>query len=207
MDPKGKKMQPYERAADLTADKAKQELDQVHDYLEDLREKYGFHQAVFSVENVDVKKGGFLKPSFFKVTGHVIYGTFTPLDEVSIGMNSGQIVKISCLDNPHSSVPVSDATIQCGTNKLLIDWAWVEGGEEAAFIFQEKSLNLKSIQTHTVVQYLPTILSLKTVILSKTMRSAMGEESLSFTLQESLIVFSREIMPIWVVLLMETSFT
>ena len=143
MDPKGKKMQPYERAADLTADKAKQELDQVHDYLEDLREKYGFHQAVFSVENVDVKKGGFLKPSFFKVTGHVIYGTFTPLDEVSIGMNSGQKVKISCLDNPHSSVPVSDTTIQSGTNKLLIDWAWVEGGEEAAFIFQEKSLNLK----------------------------------------------------------------
>ena len=143
MDPKGKKMQPYERAADLTADKAKQELDQVHDYLEDLREKYGFHQAVFSVENVDVKKGGFLKPSFFKVTGHVIYGTFTPLDEVSVGMNSGQKVKISCLDNPHSSVPVSDTTIQRGTNKLLIDWAWVEGGEEAAFIFQEKSLNLK----------------------------------------------------------------
>ena len=32
-------------------------------YLEDLREQYGFHQAVFSVENVDVKKGGFLKPS------------------------------------------------------------------------------------------------------------------------------------------------
>jgi hypothetical protein len=143
MDPKGKKMQPYERAADLTADKAKQELDQVHDYLEDLREKYGFHQAVFSVENVDVKKGGFLKPSFFKVTGHVIYGTFTPLDEVSIGMNSGQKVKIRCLDNPHSSVPVSETTIQSGTNKLLIDWAWVEGGEEAAFIFQEKSLNLK----------------------------------------------------------------
>ena len=75
MDPKGKKMQPYERAADLTADKAKQELDQVHDYLEDLREKYGFHQAVFSVENVDVKKGGFLKPSFFKVTGHVWFSS------------------------------------------------------------------------------------------------------------------------------------
>ena len=39
MDPKGKNMQPYERAADLTADQAKHELEQVHDYLEDLREK------------------------------------------------------------------------------------------------------------------------------------------------------------------------
>ena len=143
MDPKGKKMQPYERVADLTTEEAKQELEKIHDYQEDIREKYGFRQAVFSVENVVVKKGGFLKPSFFTVTGHVIYGTFTPLDEVSIGINSGQKVKISCLDNPHSSVPVSDLTIQRGTNKLLIDYVWAEGGEEAAFIFQEKSLNLK----------------------------------------------------------------
>ncbi len=143
MDPKGKKMQPYERVSDLTAEEAKQELEQAHDYLEDLREKYGFHQAVFFVENVDVKKGGFLKPSFYTVTGHVLYGTFTPLDEVSIGTNGGQKVKIGCLEEPHGSVPVSDATIQRGTNKLLIDYAWAEGGEEAAFIFQEKNLNLK----------------------------------------------------------------
>ena len=142
-DPKGKKMEPYERASELTAEEAKKELGQAHNYLEDLREKYGFRQAVFSVENVDVKKGGFLKPSFFTVTGHVIYGTFTPLDEVSIGMNGGQKVKICCLDNPHSPVPVSDTTIQRGTNRLLIDYAWAEGGEEAAFIFREKSMNLK----------------------------------------------------------------
>ena len=127
----------------LNEKEAKQELEHAHDYLEDLREKYGFHQAVFSVEKVDVKKGGFLKPSFYTVTGHVLYGTFTPLDEVSIGMNGAQKAKISCLDNPHSTVPVSDATVQRGTNKLLIDYSWAEGGEEAAFIFQEKNLNLK----------------------------------------------------------------
>ena len=143
IDPKGKTMQPYECASELTAETAKQELEHIHDDLENLREQYGFHQAVFSVEAVDVKKGGFLKPSFFTVTGHVIYGTFTPLDEVSIGINGGQTAKICCLDNPHSPVPVSDATIQHGTNKLLIDYAWAEGGEEAAFIFREKQLNLK----------------------------------------------------------------
>ena len=142
MDPKHKKMLLFERASELTAKGAKAELEHIHDYLEDLREKYGFHQAVFSVEKVDVKKGGFLKPSFFTVTGHVIYGTFTPLDEVSIGINGRQKAKISCLDNPHSPVPVSDTTIQSGTNKLLIDYVWAEGGEEAAFIFQEKNLNL-----------------------------------------------------------------
>lgn len=142
-DPKGKKMLLYERVSELTAAEARKELEHVHDYLEDLREKYGFHQAVFYVENVDVKKGGFLKPSFFTVTGHVLYGTFTPLDEVSIGTNGGQTVKICCLEEPHSPVPVSDATIHRGTNRLLIDFAWAEGGEEAAFIFQEKALNLK----------------------------------------------------------------
>ncbi len=142
-DPKGKKMLLYERVSELTAEKARKELEHVHDYLEDLRERYGFHQAVLYVENVDVKKGGLLKPSFYTVTGHVLYGTFTPLDEVSIGTNGGQKVKIGCLEEPHGSVPVSDATIQRGTNKLLIDYAWAEGGEEAAFIFQEKNLNLK----------------------------------------------------------------
>ncbi len=143
MDPKGKKMQPYERVSDLTAEEAKQELEQAHDYLEDLREKYGFHQAVFSVEKIDVKKGGFLKPSLFTVTGHVIYGSFSSLDEVGIGSDGGQKATISCLYEPHSPIPVSDAAIQRGTNHLLIDYAWAEGGEEAAFIFQEKNLNLK----------------------------------------------------------------
>ncbi len=50
---------------------------------------------------------------------------------------------IRCLHEPYSPVPVSDMTIQRGTNKLLIDYAWAEGGEVASFIFQEKSLDLK----------------------------------------------------------------
>jgi len=33
---------------------------------------------------VDEKKGGFLKPSLFTVIGHVIYGSFSALDEVEI---------------------------------------------------------------------------------------------------------------------------
>ncbi|MBQ3404970.1 MAG: hypothetical protein IJG63_06100 [Oscillospiraceae bacterium] len=143
LDTKQKKMLPYERAGELTAEEAERELGQIHDYLEDLREKYGFHQAVFSVEKADVKKGGLLKPSLYTVTGHVIYGTFTPLDEVSIGLNGGQKALISCLYYPHSITPVSDIQIQQVTGKLVIDYAWAEGGEEAAFIFREKSLNLK----------------------------------------------------------------
>ncbi len=137
---RSKQLRPYESACELTAEEAKRELEQAHTYLEDLREKHGFRQAVFSVENVEVKKGGFLKPSFFTVTGHVLYGTFTPLDEVSIG---GQKAMIRCLYYPHSTNPISDTVIQRVTGPLVIDLAWAEGGEEAAFVFQEKSLDLK----------------------------------------------------------------
>ena len=143
MDAKGKKIEPFERTSELTAEDAKRELAQVHAFQEDLREKYGFRRAVFAVEKVDVKKGGLLKPSLFTVTGHVIYGTFYSLDEVGLGANGGQKAKISCLYEPHSLVPASDTTIQGSTNKMLIDYAWAEGGEEAAFIFQEKKLDLK----------------------------------------------------------------
>ena len=143
MDPKLKKNLPYERTSELTAEEAKEGLKYAHNYLEDLREKYGFLQAVFSVEKVDVIKGGFLKPSLFTVTGHVIYGSFSALDEVGLGSNGGQRAKISCLYEPHSPVPASEAAIQRGTNTLLIDYAWAEGGEEATFIFVEKNLNLK----------------------------------------------------------------
>ena len=143
MGPKQNRMNIYEPTGELTAEEACRELEQIHAYQEDLREKYRFHQAVFSVEKVDVKKGGFLKPPFITVTGHVIYGTFYSLDEVSIGDVGGQRSKISCLYDPHSSNPVSDIEIQRVTGKLVIDFAWAEGGEEAAFIFQDKNLKLK----------------------------------------------------------------
>lgn len=143
MDPVQHRMQPYEHVSELTSDEAISELSQIHAYLEDLREKNGYHHAVFAVEKVEVKKGGFLKPPFITVTGHVVYGTFYSLDDVTVGMNRGQTAKISCLYEPHSITPISDMQIGTMRNSLLIDYAWVDGGEEIAFIFQDKSLNLK----------------------------------------------------------------
>lgn len=142
MVPAQHRMQPFERVSDLTSDEAIRELSQIHACLEDLREKYGFHQAVFAVEKVDVKKGGFLKPPFITVTGHVIYGTFYSLDDVTVGLNGGQTARISCLYEPNSIRPVSDQEISRMRNPLLIDYAWAEGGEETAFIFQDKNLKL-----------------------------------------------------------------
>ena len=141
-DPAQHRMQPFERVSELSSEEAIRELPQMHACLEDLREKYGFHQAVFAVEQVDVKKGGFLKPPFITVTGHVIYGTFYSLDDVAVGLNGGRTARISCLFEPHSGKPASDQEISGMRNPLLIDYAWAEGGEETAFIFQDKNLKL-----------------------------------------------------------------
>ena len=142
MDPVQHRLTPFERVGELTAAEACRELGQVHDYLEGLRAQYGFHQAVFYVEKVDVKKAGFLKPPFITAEGHVVYGTFYSLDDVQIG-NSGKTARISCLYEAHSPIPVSDTVISRMTGKLVIDFAWAEGGEETAFIFQDKNLDLK----------------------------------------------------------------
>ena len=91
MDPVLHQTQPFERVSELTSDEAISELSQSHAYPEDLREKYGFHNAVFAVEKVDVKKGGFLKPPFITVTGHVVYGTFYSLDDISVGLNARRL--------------------------------------------------------------------------------------------------------------------
>ena len=135
--------EPYEPAGELPAEEACRELEQIHDHLEDLREKYGFLQAVFAVEQVDVKKAGLFKPPFITVTGHVLYGAFYSLDKVSVGAKGGQQATIACLYYPHSSTPISELQIDRMHNRLLIDYAWAEGGEVAAFVFQDKSLNLK----------------------------------------------------------------
>lgn len=143
MDPVQHLMQPYERSGELTSDEAIRELSKIHAYLEDLREKYNFHQAVFAVEKVDVTKGGFLKPPFITVTGHVVFGTFYSLDDVTVGLSGGQAARISCLYEPHGRKPVSDLEIRSNRNSLLIDYSWANGGEEIAFIFQDKKLTLK----------------------------------------------------------------
>ncbi len=142
MDSAMRKMTPWEHTSELTAEEACRELESIHDHLEGLREQYGFHQAVFLVRKVDVKKGGFLKPPFIIAEGHVIYGTFYSLDDVQIGAG-GKTAKISCLYAPHSVLPVSDTTISRMTGKLVIDFTLAEGGEETAFIFQDKNLSLK----------------------------------------------------------------
>ncbi|MBR3417589.1 MAG: hypothetical protein IKG82_02735, partial [Oscillospiraceae bacterium] len=68
--------------------------------------------------------------------------TFYSLDDVTVGLNGGQTARISCLYEPQSRKPVSDLEIRSNRNSLLIDYSWADGGEEIAFIFQDKSLKL-----------------------------------------------------------------
>ncbi|MBR2742784.1 MAG: hypothetical protein IKD89_04255 [Clostridia bacterium] len=141
-DPVQKAIMPFESAAGLDAAEARRELSAAHDHLESLREKYGFHQAVFLVEDVKKEKSGFLKAPFITVTGHVIYGTFYPYDEAACG-NAGYKAQIIAFETPHGGLAVNEQTLRRWKPHDLISYAWVDGGEEAAFVFRDKSLNLK----------------------------------------------------------------
>ncbi len=137
------KPEPYESACELTAEDARRELESVRAFREDLRERYGFRQAAFVVEDVRTQKAGLLKPPYVTATGHVVYGAFYALDDVAIGPGGDRNYTIRCLDYPHGSQPVDELRIDRLTGKLVIDRAWADGGEEAAFVFQDKGLSLK----------------------------------------------------------------
>ena len=88
------------------------------------------------------EKSGFLKAPFITVTGHVIYGTFYPYDEAACG-NAGYKAQIIAFETPHGGLAVNEQTLRRWKPHDLISYAWVDGGEEAAFVFRDKSLNLK----------------------------------------------------------------
>lgn len=69
---------------ELTTAEAIEANGQVVAFREDLREQYGFHNAVFTVESMAQVSGGLLKPPMVTVFGKVIYGSFRMMEEVTI---------------------------------------------------------------------------------------------------------------------------
>ncbi len=133
----------FESVGALTTEDARRELNGIHAFQEDLRARYGCRLAAFHVEDVKTQKAGLLKPPYVTVTGHVIYGAFYALDDVSVGPGGGQAFRIRCLNYPYSALPLDDMKIDRLTGKLVIDKAFAEGGEGAAFVFRDKGLNVK----------------------------------------------------------------
>ena len=69
---------------ELDAAQAAESLKNAAAFIEELRAKYGGHNAVFAVESVTVEKGGFMKPSTYCAVGRVIYGCFEPEDKIRL---------------------------------------------------------------------------------------------------------------------------
>lgn len=68
----------------LNIAEAEQKMQNVIAYTEKLRANYQNANAVFTVEQVQSEKGGFLKPPIYYATGSVIYGYFDPSDQVQL---------------------------------------------------------------------------------------------------------------------------
>jgi hypothetical protein len=87
-DKKGKEVR-QDPVAELTAAQAAESLKSAAAFIEELRAKYGYHNAVFAVESVTVEKGGFMKPPTCYAVGRVIYGCFEPEDKIRLLHGSG----------------------------------------------------------------------------------------------------------------------
>ena len=68
----------------LTADTARNAVEQSAWWLDDLRKEYGYHEAVFRVDMFSVEKQGLLKPPKNAFGGYVLYGRFDAGDTVRL---------------------------------------------------------------------------------------------------------------------------
>jgi hypothetical protein len=82
-DKKGNEVR-QDPVAELTAAEAAERLKSAVAFIEELRAKYGYHNAVFAVESVTVEKGGLMKPPTCYAVGRVIYGCFEPEDDIRL---------------------------------------------------------------------------------------------------------------------------
>lgn len=67
---------------EITIEKAREDLETITEFIEDLRDEYDGCNAILKIISVDKEKGGIFKPSTYHVTGQVIYGNFDPEDSV-----------------------------------------------------------------------------------------------------------------------------
>ena len=98
---------------ELTGDEALEADRQVVSYREDLREQYGFHNAVFIVDAMAESPGGFLKAPLVSVFGQVLYGTFYMQDEVTV-ISGGKEMKapVVAVEEYQFRIPMSASTLK-----------------------------------------------------------------------------------------------
>ncbi|MBQ4248541.1 MAG: hypothetical protein II705_00735, partial [Clostridia bacterium] len=98
---------------EISTEEALQANAEAVSFREDMREHYGFHNAVFSVDAMAESKGGFLQPPIVTIFGQVLYGTFYMQDEVTI-LSGGNEIKaaLEAIDSYEHRVPMDASSLK-----------------------------------------------------------------------------------------------
>ena len=129
---KQNKLEAKDPIKELNLDEAKEAIGNAMQKLEDMRESNGFDNAVFRVDEVNIKKGGLFSKPIATITGYVIYGRFDKAEYCKI-IHDGveQETRIAELgDDYRFSTPVT--TIYPG-----------EAGYPCLITIVQKGLNIK----------------------------------------------------------------
>ncbi len=120
-----------DKISELTLPQVLASMDLVAEYIEDLRELYGFN-AVYKVEDMSMASNGWFSPPLILAKGRVIYGFFDVKDKVRIIKKQG----------PGITAEIKGIDRESAGEKDLIDWE--HRGEPGypckAFIFSQKDL-------------------------------------------------------------------
>ena len=100
-----------DKICELTLPQVKASMDLVTQYIEDLRELYGFN-AVYKVEDMYMQPHGWFSPPLIFAKGRVIYGYFDVKDKVRIIRKNGPGVTAEIKSIERDNVGEKD----------LIDW-------------------------------------------------------------------------------------
>ncbi|MBQ3378542.1 MAG: hypothetical protein IJG50_01605 [Clostridia bacterium] len=98
---------------ELSTEEAVRANSEAVSFREDMREHYGFHNAVFLVDAMAESKGGFLQPPIVTIFGQVLYGSFYMRDEVTI-LSVGNEIKatLEAIDAYEHRVPMDAASLK-----------------------------------------------------------------------------------------------
>ena len=129
---------------ELTAQEAKEADGQVVAFREDLREQYGFHNAVFTVESMAQVSGGLLKPPMVTVFGRVVYGSFRMMEEVTV-LSGGKETKaeLEFVENYDDRGPIGPDYIKDRLRNSDPGAHTAEAGYSCKLVVQAKGLAIQ----------------------------------------------------------------
>ena len=131
--------------SELSTEDAMQANAEVVSFRENLREQYGYRNAVFVVDAMAESKGGFLQPPIVTVFGQVLYGSFYMQDEVTI-LSSGNEIKaaVVAIDGYEYRIPMDAASLKEWVRRTWDPGRKVgETGYLCQLVIQKKGISVK----------------------------------------------------------------